>query len=123
MGMNLANDTVTVVNRTDTGYVTNAVHGVFWYREKSITIQGSGVADSRVPACIFPYDALKNYTDSIDEVKPGRFTLRMKDFVILGEVSGITSVKDINRYDDVITITALNRHLKGSERVRHITVS
>lgn len=123
MGMSQASDTVTVVNRTADGFVLNVVHGVFWYREKAIAIQGSGVADSRMPSCIFPYDALKNYTDSIDEVEPGRFTLRQKDYVILGEASDIASVKDVNRYDDVITITAVNGHLKGSRRVRHITVS
>lgn len=123
MGMRHASDTVTVVNKTADGYVSNVVHGVFWYREKSIAVQGNGAADSRVPSCIFPYDALKNYTDKADEAEPGRFTLRMRDYVILGEASDIASVKDINRYDDVITITAVNSHLKGSERIRHITVS
>ena len=113
-------DTVTVVNKTAGGYVTNVVSGVFWYRGKSINIQGHGVELSNEPSCIFPLSALKNYSDT---AKLGSFTLKLKDFIILGAVSGISSVKDVNQHEDVITIKSISKHLKGSPRVQHISVS
>ncbi len=113
-------DTVTVVNKTADGYVTNIVSGAFWYRGKSINIQGHGVEFNNEPSCIFPLEALKNYSDT---AAPGRFTLKPKDFIILGVAAGITSVKDVNQYEDVITIKSISKHLKGSPRIQHITVS
>ena len=42
-------DIVTVVNKTDDGYISNIVTGVFWYGEKAISSQGNGIAISAEP--------------------------------------------------------------------------
>lgn len=103
-------DTVTVVNKTENGYVSTVVNGVYWYGGKVVSLQGRGVAVSDEPTCIFPYSAING------------FVLKAGDYVIKGEATGITSVKDVNKYSDVITIRTANEHLHGSKRIWHVTV-
>lgn len=116
-----ANDTVTVLNKTSSGYIKTVVTGVFWYRPKAVGIDGHGITNISNPVCIFPYETLSNYADTAGN---GHFTFKKMDYIVLGRVTGdINSVKDINSYADVITIKNIDRNLKGSKRVQHIAVS
>ena len=113
-------DTVTVVNKTSNGYVTHVVDKVFWYMGNSMSVNGKGVGISSEPSCIFPYESLSKYTDG--EATTSKFTLKRGDYIIRGRVSRIESVKDVNQYENVMTIKSVIDHRKGSTRVQHITV-
>ena len=114
-------DVVTVINKTENGWIKNVVEGVFWYRPQTIGMDGHGIIENDSPVCVFPYETLRNYANVPSE---GKFTFKRMDYVILGAVDGeISSVKDVNKYPEVITIKSIDKNMKGSYYVRHITVS
>lgn len=113
-------DTVTVVNKTSEGYITHVVDHVYWYMGKSISVNGKGVGISSEPSCIFPFEALSKYTDG--DASSSKFSLKRGDYIIYGRVGEIKSIKDVNQYDNVMTIKSVIDHRKGSTRIQHITV-
>lgn len=108
-------DTVTVVNRTGEDFSCTVVEGVFWYQPRAVGINGKGVANMSGAVCIFPYGSLSGYFN-------GDYSFATGDYLIKGEVDSIESVRDVNKYLDVITIKSVNEHLKGSINIQHVTV-
>ena len=112
-----ATDTVTVVNKYADGYRCVTVPGVFWYKPKAISTQGTGITTSQEPSVIFPYLALVDtgYFTGAYSLQPGTFIIR--------GIAEVSTIAEINACKEVMTVHSFADHLKGSERIQHITVA
>lgn len=98
-------DTVTTFHKeTDGVYNRKVINGCYWYGDSSITIQGSGVVRDDSIHVFFPRKIVEQY---MLKVYKG-------DRIIKGEVQDITSVNELAKYDDKITVTSVNENHVGS---------
>lgn len=95
--------TITVFHYENETYRRSTIGGVFWYGNDGIKLSGKGIEETNSINIVVPKSALKNV-----EIKE-------KDYVVKGFADDITSVKDLNKYKDVITVFSVNDYDCGSE--------
>ena len=88
-------------------YTRHVLKGVYWYGNDSITINGNGVTKQSNINIVIP----KILTDTFKI----EWDVKEKDYIVLGEVDEIESMKDLNKYDDVITVTNINKNICDSD--------
>lgn len=91
---------------TDT-YNRYVLKGVYWYGNESITVMGNGIVKEKNINIVIPKELVNSYKNEWD--------VKEKDYIVLGEVDPINSMKELNDYDDVITVTSVNKNICDSD--------
>ena len=117
--------TITIYNKIvedrEDKYFKFVLSNVLWYGSNNINISGKGIENSNEINIFIPkeslskYKTLEEYKTLPNEAKKDYFTLCKGDLVLKGEHDDITSIKDLNNYEDVITITKINDYLLGTD--------
>ena len=96
-----------VQDLTSDTYNKYVLKGVYWYGNNAINMSGNGITKIKNINIIIPKEHIDTYQIEWD--------IKEKDYIVLGEVDGIESMKDLKNYDDVITVTSINKNICGSE--------
>lgn len=88
-------------------YIKHVLKGVYWYGNGKITVSGNGVNKQNNINIIVPKEHVDTFKIEWD--------IKEKDYVVLGEVEDIESVKDLKVYDDVITVISIDKNICNSE--------
>ena len=130
----ITNGNCTVINRVYNPdrrmdeWVTTHLFGVFWENTKGMSVVKSGAKEADGVRVFIPFgiksDKVYKAPKAFEKAPNGFFTLRPEDILIYGVVSDITNIAKLqNEYDDVMTITEVNRMNFGSPRMQHWEVS
>ncbi len=98
-------DTVTIFHKSiDETYERRVVDGCYWYGDTRISNSGHGIVRDDAISVFFP----KNVVDRYDlKVYKG-------DRIIKGEVPDISSINELVKYDDKITVLTVQDNTVGS---------
>ena len=103
--------TITIFRHIQTlsedSYTRYVLKGVYWYGSERTSKSGNGVVKDKSVNIIISKDLVDTYKTEWD--------VKLHDKIVLGEVDDITSVNDLNIYEDVINVTSINPNICGSE--------
>lgn len=98
-------DTVTVFHKgTDKTYERKVVEGCYWYGDTRISNSGHGIVRDDAISVFFPNDTVDKYGLKIFK----------GDHIVKGEVPEITSVNELAKYEDKITVLTVQNNTVGS---------
>lgn len=115
-------DEITIFNKIENGdettYHSKHLKNVIWYGTDNINLSGKGIVNSDDINIVIPLESLSDYKkvsefNELDD-KSNFFTLQKKDKIVKGVADDIKSVKELNKYEDVVTIKSIEENLFGS---------
>lgn len=98
-------DTVTIFHKgKDNTYKRKIIVGCYWYGDTRISNSGHGIVRDDAVSVFFP----KSVVDEND------LNIYKGDRIVKGEVPEITSVNELAKYDDKITVLTVQENNVGS---------
>jgi len=99
-------DTVTIFHKkSDESYARKVVEGCYWYGDTRILNSGHGIIRDDSISVFFPKDVVGKYSLKIFK----------NDRIIKGEAENISSVNELVKYDEKITVLSVNENKVGSK--------
>lgn len=116
---------VTIVNILDGAYYTHYLKNVFYLSERIISQEGTGEKYSNVHRCIFSKESLNTYVSNKEyEGNTETFTLKPNDIIVKGEITSVSSLKDINDSGyDYFLIKTISNNDYGAVDMQNIEVT
>ena len=105
-------DTITIFNKVGESYHKHTITGVYWYGSYGLSLSGKGVVHSDEISIFIPKEKMANYSE---QYKEGSFTLRKGDRIVKGIAEDITSINELSKYQNVITIISFDINIVGSD--------
>ena len=105
-------DTITIYNKVGQTYKRFVLDGVYWYGSKGLAISGNGVVHSDEINVFIPKSKMVDYNETYQE---GKYTLRKGDHIVKGISEDISSVNELSKYNDVITIMSFSVNRVNSD--------
>lgn len=115
-------DEITIFNKIEnddeTTYYTKHLKNVIWYGTDNINLLGKGIVNSDDINIVIPLESLSDYKkvsefNELDD-KSNFFTLQKEDKIVKGVADDIKSVKELSKYENVVTIKSIEENLFGS---------
>lgn len=115
-------DEITIFNKIEnddkTTYNTKHLKNVIWYGTDNINLSGKGIVNSDDINIVIPLESLSDYKkvsefNELDD-KSNFFTLQKEDKIVKGVADDIKSVKELSKYENVVTIKSIEENLFGS---------
>lgn len=94
---------ITVFHYENESYQKGTIDGVFLYGNDGIKISGKGIEETNSINIIIPKKSLNSVQ------------IKEKDYIVKGLADDITSVKDLNKYENIITVFSVNDYDCGSD--------
>lgn len=113
---------ITIFNKIEnddkTTYNTKHLKNVIWYGTDNINLSGKGIVNSDDINIVIPLESLSDYKkvsefNKLDD-KSNFFTLQKEDKIVKGVADDIKSVKELSKYENVVTIKSIEENLFGS---------
>lgn len=113
---------ITIFNKIEnddkTTYNTKHLKNVIWYGTDNINLSGKGIVNSDDINIVIPLESLSDYKkvsefNELDD-KSNFFTLQKEDKIVKGVADDIKSVKELSKYENVVTIKSIEENLFGS---------
>lgn len=98
-------DTVTVYHKNNDKYVRKIINGCYWYGDTRISNSGHGIIRDDVISVFFPKDA----------VDKNSLKIYKNDRIVKGVGTEISSVNELVKYDDKITVLTIQENKVGSK--------
>lgn len=96
-------DTVTIFHKgIDDTYERKVINGCYWYGDTRISNSGHGIVRDDAISVFFPKDVI---TD---------LKIFKNDRIVKGEVDAISSVNELSKYEDKITVLTVQWNNVGS---------
>lgn len=115
-------DEITIFNKIENGdettYHLKHLKNVIWYGTDNINLSGKGIVNSDDINIVIPLESLSDYKkvsefNELDD-KSNFFTLQKEDKIVKGVADDIKSVKELSKYENVVTIKSIEENLFGS---------
>nr|DAZ72420.1 MAG TPA: hypothetical protein [Caudoviricetes sp.] len=115
-------DEITIFNKIEnddeTTYHKTNLKNVIWYGTDNINLLGKGIVNSDDINIVIPLESLSDYKkvsefNELDD-KSNFFTLQKEDKIVKGVADDIKSVKELSKYENVVTIKGIEENLFGS---------
>ncbi len=98
-------DTVTIFHKTDDNtYVSKIVNQCYWYGDTRISNSGRGIVRDDAISIFFPKDVVDKY----------QLKIYKNDRIVKGVAENITSVNELLKYNDYITVVTVQENFVGS---------
>lgn len=113
---------ITIFNKIEnddkTTYHAKYLKNVIWYGTDNINLSGKGIVNSDDINIVIPLESLSDYKkvsefNELDD-KSNFFTLQKEDKIVKGVANDIKSVKELSKYENVVTIKSIEENLFGS---------
>lgn len=99
-------DIVTIYHKNkDNTYSCTVVDGCYWYGDTRISNSGHGIVRDDAISIFFPKDVIDKNSLKIYK----------NDRIVKGETDEITSVNELIKHDDVITVLTVQENKVGSK--------
>ena len=106
-------DTVTIFHKNDDDtYSVKIVSGCYWYGDTRISNSGHGIVRDDAISVFFPKSVVDEH----------QLKIYKNDRIVKGEADEITSVNELIKYDDVITVLSVQEN-KVRSRLDNILVT
>lgn len=98
-------DTVTIFHKgIDGTYERKGINGCYWYGDTRISNSGHGIVRDDAISVFFPRSVVEEYNLKVYK----------GDRIVKGEVPEITSVNELAKYDEKITVLTVQSNAVGS---------
>lgn len=99
-------DTVTIFHKEVEGtYGHKIINGCYWYGDTRISNSGHGIVRDDAISVFFPKSIVKEYNLKVYK----------GDRIVKGEVPEISSVNELSKYEDKITVLTVQTNVVGSK--------
>lgn len=99
-------DTVTIFHKkSDETYDCKVIDGCYWYGDTRISNSGHGIIRDDSISIFFPKDVVVKH----------QLKIYKNDRIVKGAIESISSVNELVKYDDKITVLTVNENKVGSK--------